>query len=178
MAETKYGKVLPDVRQEEIQGTNLKTIEDITTLITTLDAVIDLIKAKTDNLDQALSTMESDLRGASSKDLTTVEADIEGVKDNTGNRGSLGTGTITVGAAGTAVQGETVTVPEGCQVVLKARRTNTGYIYPGGSQANAQEQEFEMPPQCIVKLKVQNINDIWVDASVNGMVAEYLVEAA
>lgn len=142
MAETKYGKVLPDVRQEEIQGTNLKTLEDITTDIATLDAVVD------------------------------------NIKDNTGNRGSLGTGTITVGVAGTAVQGETVTVPEGCQVVLKARRTNTGYIYPGGSQANAQEREFEMPPQCIAKLKVQNINDIWVDASVNGMVAEYLVEAA
>jgi len=45
MAETTVGKPIGDIRQEEIQGTNLKTLEDITTLISTLDGVIDNIKA-------------------------------------------------------------------------------------------------------------------------------------
>ena len=92
------------------------------------------------------------------------------------NKNTIVTGTITVASAGTAIQGEDQLVPDGCHVVLKARRTNTGYIYPGGTKANAEENDFEMPPEAIVELKVRNINDIWCDSSVNSDVAEWIVE--
>ena len=95
-----------------------------------------------------------------------------------GNKGTVATGIITVAAQGTADQGETVTVPAGCKVTLKARRTNTGYCYPGGSKVNAEEREFEMTPQAIVSLQVANVNDIWIDATVNASVVEWIVEAA
>ena len=110
--------------------------------------------------------------------LAEIKDELEEIKAIQNNKGTLVTGLITVAAQGTAIRGEAQAVPDGCLVVLKARRANTGYIYPGGTKANAEERQFEMPPNAVVRLQVQNVNDIWCDASVSGEIAEFIVEAA
>ncbi len=88
------------------------------------------------------------------------------------------TGTKAVAAAGTAVAlvASSTPVPDGAEVVVKAKRANTGYIYVGESAAQAQAHTFELSASDAIGLRVDNLADIFIDSSVNGEGVEYLVE--
>ncbi len=83
---------------------------------------------------------------------------------------------ILVVTPGTAVQGATQACAPGGAILVKARDTNTGFLYIGGNAAQAQVHEFKLGPGDAISLVIDNLNLIWVDASKSGDVAEILME--
>ena len=75
-----------------------------------------------------------------------------------------------VATAGTAVQLPSNSVPQDCFVTIKAKSTNTGTIYIGGSKADAEDTANAFPLSAGEKqdLKIKNSSGIWINASVNG----------
>ena len=80
--------------------------------------------------------------------------------------------------AGTAVQMPSVLVPYDKEVVIRALRTNTGIIYvaPSKSDAEGHTSSYSLAPGEVVGYKIQNLNQIWVDASVSGEGVVWTVE--
>jgi len=95
-----------------------------------------------------------------------------------GNAGGIFTLQKTVTTAGTAVQLTSQAVREGCQAIIKARRINAGYIYISDTQAHAQDHAiaYELSADQAVGLKLANLNEAWIDASVNGEGVECIGE--
>ena len=86
-----------------------------------------------------------------------------------------------VAAAGTAEQLPDITVPTGCQLIILAKPTNTGYIYLGKTEADAESTtgRFESLEAGVgIPLAFTNANLVWIDASVNGEGVSYLVPQA
>lgn len=81
-------------------------------------------------------------------------------------------------AAGTAEQLPSVAIRPGHKIILKARRTNTGYCYPNDTKALAEARHFELAPGGALELDIDNLDRIWVDVSVNGEYVEWLTEKA
>lgn len=93
------------------------------------------------------------------------------------NKPTFYTANKNVAVPGTAEQLTAQPVPDGFGVVVKAKRTNTGYIYPGESKAQAEVHNVELAQKDSVTLYVKNTNAIWVDSSVAGEGVEIIVEA-
>lgn len=109
--------------------------------------------------------------------ISNVESPtIEDISTST-NRPTFYTNTKTVTTAGTAVQLPTKSVPSGYPVVVKAKRANTGYIYPGESKAQAEAHNVELSSKESVSLQVTNVNAIWIDSSIDTEGVEIIVEA-
>lgn len=94
------------------------------------------------------------------------------------NRTSFYTNQKNVTTAGTAVQCPTQVVPDGFEVVIKAKAANTGTILVGNSQANAQNTNvaFKLTSNQSTRFKVSNTDLIWIDSTVNGEGVEITVE--
>jgi len=89
---------------------------------------------------------------------------------------SIVVGSKAIAVAGVAEQLDSVAIRPGHKVILKARRTNTGYCYPGATAAIAQARHFEIPKNNAIEISVDNLNRIYVDVSVSGEYVEWLVE--
>jgi hypothetical protein len=153
--------------RDALQGTGGKSLTDIHS-------------ALTGSLDIALSALRDALRGTGGKTLTDLNTGITNVDTKLGNRTSFVTGFITVTTAGTPVQGPDIAVAPGKAVVIAYHPNNTGLIGIGNSSANAKLSTgtpfiLSGAGQAI-SLMVDNLNRIWVDASVSGEKVMYIVE--
>lgn len=83
-----------------------------------------------------------------------------------------------VTVAGTAEQLDSISIPNGFQFLIKAKDTNSGRIYLGNSQANAQDssRRFTLWSNESKRFGITNANLIWIDAEVSGEGIEYSVE--
>jgi len=153
--------------RDALQGTGGKTLTDVHS-------------ALTGSLDIALSALRDALRGTGGKTLTDLNTGITNVDTKLGNRTSFVTGFITVTTAGTPVQGPDLAVAPGKAVVIAYHPSNTGLIGIGNSSANANLSTgtpfILSGAGQAVSLMVDNLNRIWVDASVNGEKVMYIVE--
>ena len=88
---------------------------------------------------------------------------------------------ITVPTAGTPVQLPTIAIGDSFAVTVRAHvgnGTSARVIYLANSSANALDatKRITLERGQSVQLTVTNVNSIWIDASVNGLKAEVLVE--
>lgn len=115
---------------------------------------------------------------------------------NAGNNGTFkiltvvaGTITLVVGTvltdelAGSSItileSGVGYSVDDGTRIVVKAKHTNTGYISIGGSSTDALKtstSHFKLYMDQSVSLAVDNLQDIWMDASVSNEGVEIIYE--
>ncbi|MBA7696776.1 hypothetical protein ES703_105427 [subsurface metagenome] len=77
---------------------------------------------------------------------------------------------------GTAEQLPDVDVPDGFEAVVRGHPDNTGFIYIGTTQAQAQAHTIPLGPDDSYSLRVSNLNLIWCDIQVAGEKGIYTVE--
>lgn len=94
------------------------------------------------------------------------------------NRVSFATNQKAVTTAGTAVQLQSQAVPDGFTIFLRSLAANTGKIWVGSSQANAQNHAIAEPVEAgaFNTIALTNTDEIWIDADVNGEGVSWLVE--
>jgi hypothetical protein len=94
------------------------------------------------------------------------------------NRSNFATNQKAVPTAGTAVQLQSQAVPDGFTIFIRALVENTGKIWVGDSQANAQNHAVAEPLEAgaFNTIALTNTNEIWIDADVNGEGVSWLVE--
>jgi hypothetical protein len=160
--------------RDAIVGTGPKTLTDVTNAITTVNSTL------TSQLNITLTALRDALLGTGGKTLTDLNTGITNVDTKLGNRTSFVTGFITVTTAGTPVQGPDIAVAPGKAVVIAYHPSNTGLIGIGNSSDNAKLATgtpfiLSGAGQAI-SLMVDNVNRIWVDASVSGEKVMYIVE--
>lgn len=97
---------------------------------------------------------------------------------STPNRSAFTTNQKTVAVPGTAEQFQTQAVPNGFTVFLEALDGNTGNIYIGGTQADAQNHTVAnvLSAGAFRTLALTNTDEIWIDADVAGEGAQWTVE--
>ena len=95
-----------------------------------------------------------------------------------GNKATFITLQKDVAAAGIAEQLPDVQVPDGYDLVVKAKVGNEGNIYVGNSKENAEDHTvtFSLAAKESVTLAVINANVVWIDADNNGEGIEGIVE--
>lgn len=83
-----------------------------------------------------------------------------------------------VAVPGTAVQCSSLVAPVGLGIVVKAKSGNTGLVYIGSSQANAQDttKRVTLAAGQAVILYVDDADLVWVDGVVAGEGVETAVE--
>ena len=88
-------------------------------------------------------------------------------------------GTKTVTTAGTGVQFAALTIAEGYHVLIKALNANTDAIHIAESKTASETDStaFEMDSSETLELHVENMNQLWIDANVNGEGVTFIVEA-
>lgn len=82
-----------------------------------------------------------------------------------------GANVITVTTAGTRVQLPTLACNK---VTIIAKRVNTGYIYVGMSTVSPSVYGVELAAKDSMDFEVNNLNEIWIDASVSGEGISYV----
>jgi len=87
---------------------------------------------------------------------------------------SVGATKATVTTAGTRVQLGTNTA---LSVTVRAKLTNAGIIYLGGSNVSS-SNGFDMSPGDTISLDVGNTNQVWIDAATSGDAVSYAWVAA
>lgn len=94
------------------------------------------------------------------------------------NRASFATDQKTVPTPGTAVQLQAQAVPDGFTIFIRALTGNTGKIWVGDSQANAQNHAVAEPLEAgaFNTIALNNTDAIWIDADVSGEGVSWLVE--
>jgi hypothetical protein len=82
-------------------------------------------------------------------------------------------GQVTVATAGTEVRGPAL---RGTEWLIAALSTNTGVIYVGedGAGAVSATTGFPLKPGDIIRVRAQNLNQLWFDATVNGEKVAFL----
>lgn len=149
-----------------------------------LDSIFNQLTSILGQLDITLSGLRDALQGSGTRDLTTLEADVEDVATKLGNATGWQHGYITVSTAGTPVQGPNVAVAPGKAVVLVYHPANTGEIAIGNSSTTAVHPTNGGTGEPIiltaagqsVRLFITNLNLIWVDATVGGDKVMYITE--
>ena len=94
------------------------------------------------------------------------------------NATSIFTDSMDVAIAGTPEQLPDQLIPDGYSVTVRAKHTNNGLVYPGGSSAAALAHNIALLKQESVSYKVSNVNIIWVDSQINGEGVEISVESS
>lgn len=84
------------------------------------------------------------------------------------SRPSFAVGEATVAAAGTPVQLPDTKVGQGCDLVIKAKRNNSGTIKVGQSSSEALAGKFLLEPNEAIKLRIDNASKVWIDAEISG----------
>lgn len=95
------------------------------------------------------------------------------------NKPNVITGQKDVTAAGSPEQLDDLAIPDGFGVTIIAKTGNTGYIYLGATEADcaSSSSRFDgLSAGLAVSLKIENLNKVWVDASVNGEGVSWIVE--
>ncbi|HUV82853.1 MAG TPA: hypothetical protein VMW53_07260 [archaeon] len=92
------------------------------------------------------------------------------------NRPSFRVGSNAIASAGTAEQCTAADIPQGNFAVFRSRSTNTGLLYLGNTKAQAEAHHFSIIPAGSVGLQVDNISDVWVDATEDDDVVEWIYE--
>lgn len=88
------------------------------------------------------------------------------------------TGQKLVTSKGTPVQMPSLVIPSTTEVVVKAMNTNTGKVtvgYDSDSALNSGTGFFSLYPGESIRLKIYNLNLIWIDGE-TGQGVEYLTE--
>ena len=88
---------------------------------------------------------------------------------------------VTVTTAGTPVQAPTFAIPDSFGVAVRAHRDNGVkilYVAPSSADVIDATKRISLGKGESMVLKVNNVDDIWFDSSVNGTKAEVLVEQA
>ena len=91
----------------------------------------------------------------------------------------IGTLQQNVTTAGTPVNPPATAINSGIPIVIKAKRANTGDISIGNSSVNALNtapNRFRLAANEAVSVRVANLNEIWLDTTVNGEGVEILYE--
>ena len=116
------------------------------------------VKADTANIDPTASS--------------SVNANLKGIlKYTIGSVINIGN-VLSITTAGTRVQLPNIACRE---VTIIAKRTNTGYIYVGGSDVSPTVYGIELATKDRFTYKVVNANQIYIDASVSGEGISYIV---
>lgn len=87
------------------------------------------------------------------------------------NAMSIVSRTVTITTSGTPVQGTDISVPGGFSVVCKGHPDNTGTITVASSSTDALNTGINNHPLAqnqALSVQVQNFNQLWFDATVNG----------
>lgn len=84
---------------------------------------------------------------------------------------SINTGIQTVATAGTAAQLPNVPCR---RVIIIGLRTNTGYIYLGGSGVSSSAYGAELAAKDSIELNVSNANLIYINSTINGEGVSYI----
>ena len=94
------------------------------------------------------------------------------------NPKTIGVRRVLVPTAGTAVQLPIVNVPYDYSMIVKALTANTGAIYVGPSKDAAEDTSRSFPLESgeAIAVKVREISELWVNASVSGEGAHWAVE--
>lgn len=96
------------------------------------------------------------------------------------NTNSFITGQKTVITAGTAVELTTssISIPNEFALTIIAKPGNTGYIYIGRAKGDAEgSQKFDgLSAGLAVSLRINNVNLVWINSSVDGDGVSWLVE--
>jgi hypothetical protein len=70
-------------------------------------------------------------------------------------------------------------LPAGIPIVVKAKRANTGDISLGNSSANALKTApniFRLAANEAVSIRLANLNELWIDSTVNNEGVEIIYE--
>ena len=94
---------------------------------------------------------------------------------NLGNRSSITTGQVPVPVAGTPVPLPNIPVPDGFAVRVIAGFNNANRIFYGGTVAEALAHTANLDAEDWETFYVNNLNEIWIDALVNGDLVNYKV---
>lgn len=111
-----------------------------------------------------------------------VEAVVVGaiVVTPTPNRSALTFRTVTIAAAGTPVQGPSVTIPDGFSLAVKNRITNagapTGYVANSGANTAVAASRTEMLKGEAFAMFEDNMDNFFFDATINGTIFELFAE--
>lgn len=84
-----------------------------------------------------------------------------------------------VTTSGTPVNLTTTEIPDGAALVVKAKTGNTGTITVGNSSANALNTgtaHYKLTAGQAIAVQVQDVNAVWIDATVSGEGVELLTE--
>jgi len=122
------------------------------------------------------------LSGISAVDLTTqipIEADpvtgslfVTVIASTTGST-TLLNGQVTVTTAGTRVQLSVASVALYNGVIVRAKDTNTGYIYLGNSAVSSSTGMILLAGES-TSVAVDNLNKLYIDSSVSGSDISYI----
>jgi len=110
--------------------------------------------------------------------LVTVTKDIVKYLKPSENPTGLKSRQELVITAGTAVQLSNIEVPPDYKAKIKSLSTNTGIIYLAPNKPNAENHTmaYQLTSNTEVKLGVDNLNRIWMDADNSGEGISWVVE--
>jgi len=96
------------------------------------------------------------------------------------NKQEFEVGSATIAVAGTAQQLTAHRVPQGFYLTVHAHPGNTGnnggYLYIGKTKAIAEAHHFTLEAGASAKVGTDNVSDVWVDTSDNGLIVEWMHE--
>lgn len=83
---------------------------------------------------------------------------------------------VTVDTAGTPVTLPAINVGESCELVIKAKKNNTGAILVGHSTDAITNNPFTLEAKEKVKIRIGNASKVYIDAEVDGDGVEIITE--
>lgn len=98
--------------------------------------------------------------------ISTSANDVKTIMTNTTPSTGIGSGSTTVTTAGTAVPLSSSTSIR--EVIVQAKRANTGVIYVGGSSVDSTRGRVLVPGQASEIISIDNLSKVYVDADNNG----------
>lgn len=164
--------------------TGAATAANQTTLIAKDFATQTTLASLLAQADIKISVLRDALLGVNSKTLSDLEALLTAIKDTGGIKkitdtvnvlstgsSSMSSGVVNVTTAGTKVQLSDIACRE---VIIIAKRTNTGYIYVGGNTVSSTSYGAELAAKDSITIPVNNVNKIYIDSSVSGEGISYV----
>lgn len=92
------------------------------------------------------------------------------------SRSSFIVGQADVASAGTPEQLPMAVIGQGAELVVKAKKDNTGAIKVGHDSDSAQNSPFTLEPGEHVRLRIGLTDKVWIDAEQSGNGVEYVTE--
>ena len=112
-----------------------------------------------------------DFAGRVKSKINDIVTTSEGITSES-NKDTVLTSEFDVTTAGTGVNFASQVIPDGYEVKIKAKSTNTDKVYIGSSEAIAEGKEAlgaeSLSPKDSITLKISNLNLLWIDSEVSG----------